>query len=170
MHSRATIIEYAIPNVEKESLAKAFLKRLRYILDTENVEYEPKVLAALIMKWWPDFRRIINELQRYAKIGPIDEGILTQVRDVPMSELIKAIKADDYGSVRKWCAAHFDADISKVMRRVYDEIYNIILPESIPDAIVLIGAYQYQSAFVQDQEMHLAAFLADLMLNCQTKK
>jgi DNA polymerase III delta prime subunit len=170
LHSRTSIIEYVIPLAEKEAMAKQFMKRLRLILDTEAVEFEPKVLAALIMKWWPDFRRIINELQRHSLNGKIDESILSQVRDVPMAELIKAIKADDFVTVRKWCAAHFDADCVKVMRKIYDVLYDIFIPTAIPDAVVLIGTYQYRAAFVQDQELHLAAFLTELMLNCEVKK
>ena len=109
LHSRTSIIEFNIPAIEKAGLQKQFLKRLRFILDTEGVEYEPKVLAALIMKFWPDFRRTINELQRYALLGKIDEGILAQVRDVPMSELLKALKDRDFPAMRKWCAVHHDS-------------------------------------------------------------
>lgn len=170
LHSRVSVIEYTIPAAEKEVMAKQMLKRLKVILDTEGVEYEPKVLAALIMKFWPDFRRTINELQRHVISGKIDESILSQVRDVPMAELIKAVRSDDFPAVRKWCAAHFDADAAKVIRKVYDALYEIFMPQSIPDAVVLCGTYLYRSAFVQDQELHLAAFLTELMLNCEVKK
>lgn len=164
LHSRTSIIEYSIPNGEKEALAKQFLKRLKFILDSEGVEYDGKVLISLIFKFWPDFRRTINELQRYAMSGKIDESILNAVRDVPMSELIKALKAKDYPSVRKWCAVHHDSDSVKIMRKLYDALYEVFKRESIPDVVVLIGTYQYRAAFVNDHELHLVAFLTELML------
>lgn len=170
LHSRASFIDYVIPAAEKEPMAKAFMKRLRFILDQEQVEYEPKVLAALIMKYWPDFRRTINELQTFAKLGRIDEGILTQVRDVPMSELVNAIKNSDFKTVRAWCAVHSDADSVKIMRKVYDMLYDVFDPVSIPDMVLLIGEYQYKAAFAQDQEMHLAAFLTQVMMTGEVKK
>ena len=170
LHGRCSVIEYVIPNGEQQSMARLFLRRLQFILDQENVEYEPKVVAALILRWFPDFRRTINELQRYAIAGRIDEGILSQVRDVPMAELIKALRSDDFTAVRKWCAAHHDADSVRVLRKIFDAAYEILEPQSIPEVVVLIGKYQYQAAFVQDQEMHLAAFLTEVMFNARFKK
>jgi len=169
LHSRCSVIDYVIPAGEKESMAKQFMKRLRSILDAEGVEYEPKTIAAVIMKFWPDFRRTINELQRYSMIGKIDEGILAQVRDVPMSELIKAIRAKDFKSMRSWCAAHSDSDSVKVMRNIYDTLYDVFTPGCIPELVLLIGEYQYKAAFAQDQEMHLAAFITQVMMTGEMK-
>lgn len=164
LHSRTSIIEYSIPNSEKEALAKQLLKRLKYILESEGVEYDSKVLISLIFKFWPDYRRTINELQRYSMSGKIDESILNAVRDVPMAELIKALKAKDYPSVRKWCAVHHDSDSVKIMRKLYDSLYDVFKREAIPDVVVLLGTYQYRAAFVNDHELHLVAFLTELML------
>ena len=163
LHSRTSVIEYTIPNTEKAALQKAFYGRLKYILDTEEVEFDPNVVRALVVKFWPDFRRTINELQRYSLSGKIDEGILSQVRDVPMSELIKALKEQDFQMVRKWCAVHHDSDSVKIIRKLYDALYEVFKKESIPDVVIMMGRYQYQAAFVNDHELHLVAFLTELM-------
>ena len=145
-------------------MAKQFFKRLKFILDNEGIEYDVKVLMALTFKFWPDFRRTINELQRYAFAGKIDEGILAQVRDVPMSELVKSLADKDFQAVRKWCAVHHDSDSVKIIRKLYDALYDVFNKESIPEVVVLMGQYQYQAAFVNDHELHLVAFLTELML------
>ena len=170
LHSRTSIIEFNVPVSEKNGLMNQFLRRLRMILDGEEVEYDPMVLAALIQRYWPDFRRTINELQRYSLNGKIDEGILAQVRDVPMSELIKHMKNADFTSMRKWVAVHNDSDSVRVMRKIYDSCYEIMDKQSIPGVVLLIGDYQYKAAFVQDQEMHLAAFLTELMQSAEFGK
>lgn len=163
LHSRTAVIEYNIPNSEKEALAKQFFKRLKFILDTEGIEYDTKVIMALTFKFWPDFRRTINELQRYALAGKIDESILAQVRDVPMSELIKALKAKDFHAMRKWCAVHHDSDSVKIIRKLYDVLFDVFVKNQVPDVVILMGRYQYQAAFVDDHELHLVAFLTELM-------
>ena len=163
LHSRASIIEFKVPANEKETLLKQFMKRCRFILDTEGITYEPKVLAALIVKFWPDFRRTINELQTHALNGVIDESILEKFKDVSMGELLKTIKARDFFAMRKWCAVHHDTDPVRVMRKIYDSMSEVFDKMCLPDVVLLIGQYQYQAAFVADHEMHLAAFLTDLM-------
>jgi DNA polymerase III delta prime subunit len=163
LHSRTSVIEYNIPNGEKATLQGQFYKRLKFILDTENVEFDPNVVKALVVKFWPDFRRTINELQRYSLSGKIDEGILAQVRDVPLSELIKALKDKDFQSMRKWCAVHHDSDSVKIIRKLYEVLYEVFNKNSIPDVVILMGRYQYQAAFVNDHELHLVAFLTELM-------
>ena len=163
LHSRAPIIEFAISKAEKDDMMKQFLKRLRAILDAEEVPYEPKVLAQMIFKHWPDMRRVINELQRYAKQGQIDAGIMEQIKDAPIADLYAALKARDFKTMRVWCAIHNDNDSVRVMRKVYDTMYEVFDKECIPDIVLLIGNYQYQAAFVQDHEVHLAAFLTELM-------
>lgn len=162
LHSRTAVIEYAIPSVEKEALAKQFFKRLSYILDTEGIEYDKKVIMALTFKFWPDFRRTINELQRYALAGKIDESILSQVRDVPMSELIKALKAKDFHAMRKWCAVH-NSNSVEIIRKLYDALFDVFVKNQVPDVVILMARYQYQAAFVDDHELHLVAFLTELM-------
>lgn len=164
LHSRAPVIEFMIPKDEKNDLQKQFLKRLRLILDTEEIAYEPQVLAQLIVKYWPDMRRVINELQKYSKqVKRIDSGIMELVKDAPVADLYKALKARDFKTMREWCAVHNDNDSVKTMRRVYDAMYDVFERESIPDVVLLIGSAQYQAAFVQDHEIHLAAFLTELM-------
>jgi replication factor C small subunit len=138
--------------------------RLKYILNQEGVEFDPKVLMTLIFKFWPDFRRTINELQRYALVGKIDEGILNQVRDAPMSELITALRAKDFPTVRKWSAVHHEGDSVTIMRKLYDGLYDNFKKEIIPEVVVLIGTYQFRAAFVVDHEIHLVAFLTELMM------
>jgi DNA polymerase III delta prime subunit len=163
LHSRAPVIEFHISKDDKADMQKQFLKRLRVILDTEQIPYEPQVLAQLILKHWPDMRRTINELQRYSKQGKIDAGIMEQIKDAPVGDLYKAIKDRDFRTMRTWCALHNDNDSVRVMRRIYDGMYDIFDRETIPDIVLLIGNYQYQAAFVSDHEVHLCAFLTELM-------
>ena len=174
LHSRASIIEYNIPADEMSGLVGQFYKRLKLILDTEKISYDPSnvktVLGRLILKFWPDMRRVLNELQLYSIKGPIDAGVLEQVQDAPMAELIDAIKKDDFRRVRAWCAVHSDTDVIKVIRKVYDLVYDLFEPDCIPGIVLLCASYQFQAAFAQDQEIHLAAFLTNLMMESQIKK
>jgi DNA polymerase III delta prime subunit len=163
IHSRAPVIEFKITKNDQNEMRKLFLKRLRAILEAEGIPYEPQVLAQLIMKFWPDMRRIINELQTYSKQGKIDEGVLEQVKDAPMSELYKALKDGNFKAMREWCAVYNDNDSVRVMRKIYDALYEVFDKDCIPDVVLLIGNYQYQAAFVQDHEIHLTAFLTELV-------
>ena len=163
LHSRSSVIEFKISNEDTAEMRKQFLKRLRSILEVEGVPYDPKVVAQLILKHWPDMRRVINELQRYAKQGKIDAGILEQVKDAPLADLLKSLKEGDFQTMRVWCALHHDNDSVRVMRKIYDGLYDIFAKDSIPDVVLLIGNYQYQAAFVQDHEIHLTAFLTELV-------
>jgi DNA polymerase III delta prime subunit len=174
LHSRASIIEYAYAADETPALVGQFYKRLKMILDTEKIGYDletiKKTLGMLILKFWPDMRRTINELQRYSLTGTIDDGILEQVQDAPLQELIEAVKKDDFKKMRAWCAVHADADSIKVIRKVYDSLYDLFEPDSIPGIVLLCGEYQYKAAFAQDQEMHLCAFLTEVMMQSEVKK
>lgn len=163
LHSRAPIIKFSISKDEQKEMMGQFLKRLRAILDAEQIPYDPKILAQMIMKHWPDMRRVINELQRYSKQGSIDAGIMEQIKDAPTADLYVALKSRDFKTMRIWCAANNDNDSVRVMRKVYDNMYEVFDKECIPDIVLLIGNYQYQAAFVQDHEVHLAAFLTELM-------
>ena len=163
LHSRAPIVKFTIPKAEQKELMGQFLKRLRSILDAEEIPYDPKTLAQVIMKYWPDMRRVINELQKYAKQGKIDATILEQIQDAPIADLYAALKSRDFKTMRIWCAVNNDNDSVRVMRRVYDGMYEVFQKECIPDIVLLIGNYQYQAAFVQDHEVHLTAFLTELM-------
>jgi DNA polymerase III delta prime subunit len=162
LHSRASIVDFKIPKDEKVELQKQYHKRLRLILDTEGVPYDPAVLAQVVVKYWPDMRRTINELQKYATRGRIDDGILAEIKDAPMADVLKALKEGNFKAMREWCALHNEGDSVRIMRKVYDCLYEVFKKDCVPDVVMMIGNYQYQAAFVQDHEIHLAAFLTEL--------
>ncbi len=168
LHSRCAVIDFRLVNGEKAKMASAFFKRITHILDTEKVEYDEKVIAELIKKHFPDFRRAINELQRYSQLGKIDVGILSQIGDISISQIVKHLKEKDFTSVRKW-AATTDIDSTTFFRKLYDALYDIAKPQSIPQAVIIIADYQYKQAFVADQEINLVACLTELMANVEFK-
>ena len=169
LHSRCTCVEFRIPNSEKPNLAGQFLERMKEILDQEQVSYSEAVLAELIMKHFPDFRRVINELQRYSVAGTIDEGILTQLGEVNLKKLVTSMKEKDFTNVRKWVVENLDNDQTQIFRKIYDTLYDYMTPQSIPQAILVLSEYQYKSAFVADQEINLTACLVELMMGCEYK-
>ena len=168
LHSRCAVIEFNLKNGEKQKMAGAFFKRITHILDTEKVEYDEKVIAEVIKKHFPDFRRVINELQRYSKLGKIDVGILSQIGDISISQIVKHLKEKDFASVRKW-AASTDIDSTTFFRKLYDALYDIAKPQSIPQAVLILADYQYKQAFVADQEINLVACLTEIMANVEFK-
>ena len=169
LHSRCTCVEFRIPNSEKPKLAGQFLERMREILEQEEISYSEAVLAELIMKHFPDFRRVINELQRYSVAGTIDEGILTQLGEVNLKKLVTSMKEKDFTNVRKWVVENLDNDQTQIFRKIYDTLYDYMTPQSIPQAILVLSEYQYKSAFVADQEINLTACLVELMMGCEYK-
>ena len=169
LHSRCTVIEFKIPNKEKPSLATELLGRLSRVLNSEGVSFEEPVLAELINKHFPDFRRIINELQRYSVAGTIDVGILTQIGEIHIKDLISFMKSKDFSSVRKWAVSNIDNSPSELFRKIYDNLYEYMESSSIPQAILILGEYQYKSAFVADLEINLVACLVELMMECEFK-
>jgi DNA polymerase III delta prime subunit len=169
LHSRCAVIDFKLVNGQKAKMATDFMKRVEYILKEEGIEYSPKVVAEIITKFFPDYRRVLNELQRYSVSGKIDVGILANVSDTKLVELIGFIKDKNFKEVRKWVAQNSDNDTHRIMREIYDKLYDILKPESIPLAVVLLGKYQYQAAFVADQEINLMAFLTELMVDCEVK-
>jgi len=166
LHSRCAVIEFSLKNGEKAKMASAFFKRIQSVLQSEKVEYDEKVIAELIKKHFPDFRRVLNELQRYSQFGNIDTGILAQIGDVSISELVKCISAKDFGAIRKWVASN-DIDSNILFRKLYDALYDVLKPQSIPQAVLIIADYQYKAAFVADQEINAVACLTELMVNCE---
>lgn len=168
LHSRCAVIDFTLRTNEKAQMASAFFKRIESILDTEKVEYESKVLAEVVKKHFPDFRRVINELQRYSKLGKIDVGILSQIGDISLSQIVKHLKEKDFTSVRKW-AATAEVDNSTFFRKLYDALYDIVKPHSIPQAVIILADYQYKQAFVADHEINLVACLTELMANVEFK-
>lgn len=169
LHSRCSVVEFKITNGQKAKMAAQFMKRVEWILKQEEIPYEKDVVAAVITKHFPDNRRILNELQRYSVSGNIDKGILSNVSDVNITNLIKAIKEKDFGSARKWVALNLDNDSVSIIRKIYDSLYEFLTPESIPPAVLILSKYQYQSAFVADQEINLVACLTEFMVECEFK-
>jgi len=169
IHSRCTVVNFLIPNKEKPQLAMGFMERVKYILDEEGIPYEEKVIAELIKKHFPDFRRILNELQRYSIAGSIDVGILTQIGEVDTKKLITAMKEKDFTSVRKWVVENIDNDPTQIFRKIYDGMYDYFEGNSIPKVVLIIAEYQYKSAFVADAEINLTACLVEIMMECDFK-
>ena len=166
LHSRCAVIDFGLKNGEKAKMAAAFFKRIQTILQSEKIDADDAVLAELVKKHFPDFRRVLNELQRYSQFGKIDTGILSQIADISISELTKHISTKDFGSIRKWVATH-EMDSSVLYRKLYDALYDILKPQSIPQAVVILADYQYKAAFVADQEINTVACLTELMVSCE---
>ena len=169
LHSRCAVIEFSIKGKEKAKLASYFFNRLQGILQNENVKYDQKALVEIINKHFPDWRRVLNECQRYSVGGEIDTGILSSFSDVKLDDLIKCLKTKNFTEVRKWVVSNLDNDPSVILRRIYDSLYDHLVPASIPAAVLVIAKYQYQSAFVADQEINLLAALTELMCECEFK-
>jgi len=164
LHSRCTVIDFKLQNGEKAKMASAFMKRIDFVLKNEGVESDPKVLAEIIMKYFPDYRRVLNELQRYSSFGKIDVGILSVDKNFKIKELIPFIKQKNFTEVRKWVANNSDNDINLIYRDIYDNLYDVLKSDSIPQAVLLLSKYQYQAAFCADHEINLLAFLTELMI------
>jgi DNA polymerase III delta prime subunit len=169
LHSRCAVIDFTIKGKQKAQLAGSFFKRLQNILDAEGIEYDQKVLAELVSKHFPDFRRVLNECQRYSAGGKIDSAILASFSDISVNELIKHLKDKNFTEVRKWVVSNLDNDSSVILRRVYDACYDNLSPATIPAAVLVIAKYQYQIAFVADQEINLLAALTEIMCECEFK-
>lgn len=169
LHSRCSIVEFKIPNKEKPKLATQFYKRVTNILSQEAVEAEPKAVAAIVEKHFPDFRRTLNELQRYSATGKIDAGILVNVEDQTIKQLIDHMKARDFTHVRKWTAENIDVDPVVLFRKFYDASQDYFKPSAIPQLVLLIAEYQYKQAFVADSEINMVAFLTEVMVECEFK-
>ena len=169
LHSRCSVIDFSISRKDKPSIAAQFFKRINDILEKENIEGDKKVIAELINKYFPDWRRVLNECQRYSVGGKIDVGILANLDNVNVKELVGYLKAKEFPNVRKWIVQNLDNDPSVILRKVYDSIYEYMKPKSIPEAVLIIAKYQYQSAFAADQEINLLAALTEIMCNCEFK-
>lgn len=169
LHSRCSVIDFKIDGDDKKKLAVEFLKRTKQILELEKIEYDKQTVIQLITKYFPDFRRILNELQRYSVSGKIDAGIFTSQSDTKIEEAIKYLKEKDFGNLRKWVGRNVDNDVSAIMRSIYNSLYDILKPEFIPLAVILLAKYDYRNAFVMDKEINLMAFFSDLMLNSEFK-
>ena len=169
LHSRCAVVEFSINAKQKPKLQSEFFNRLNGILDTERVQSDKKVLLELINKHFPDWRRILNECQRYSVGGQIDSGILAHFSDVKVNDLIKNLKEKAFKEVRKWCVNNLDNDPGVLLRRIYDSLTGSMVPSSIPAAVLILAKYQYQIAFVADQEINLLACLTEIMVECKFK-
>ncbi len=167
LHSRCAVIEFKIPNKEKPTIAGAFFRRVTDILSFENIQTDSKVVAKVVEKHFPDFRRTLNELQRYAQSGSIDEGILTNLSDVNMNDLVKSLKDKDWKKMRSWVVFNMDSDPISLFRRIYDTL--IPLTNQVPQLVLTLADYQYKSAFVSDQEINLVACLTEIMASVELK-
>jgi len=168
IHSRCTCIDFKL-NGSKAKMATAFFKRVEGILTQENITYEKDVVAAIITKHFPDNRRILNELQRYGVSGSIDKGILGSVADVQLTDLIKSLKSKDFAGARKWVTQNLDNDPAKIYRKIYDGLYELLQPNSVPQLVLHLAKYQYQAAFVPDHEINMIACLTEIMVDCEFK-
>ena len=169
LHSRCSVVDFSISRQDKPSIAAQFFTRINEILEKEGVESDKKVVVELISKYFPDWRRVLNECQRYSAGVKIDTGILAVLNDSHVKELVDYLKKKEFPNVRKWIVQNLDNDTNAILRSVYDSIYESMKPKSIPEAVLIIAKYQYQSAFVADQEINLLAALTEIMCNCEFK-
>jgi len=169
LHSRCAVVDFSIRGKEKQQIAANFFQRLNFILEQERIEADKKVLIELINKHFPDWRRVLNECQRYSVAGKIDSGILAAFSDVAVNDLIKNLKTKNFPEVRKWVNSNMDNDTSVLFRRIYDSLYESLVPNTIPAAVLIIAKYQYQMAFVADQEINMLACLTEIMVECEFK-
>ena len=168
IHSRCSVIDFKI-NGSKQAMAAQFFKRVEWILEQEGITYSKDAVAAVITKHFPDNRRVLNELQRYAVSGTIDAGIVASVADVQLGPLVAALKDKDFASVRKWVTNNLDNDPVKIYRKLYDGLYEVLKANSVPQLVLHLSKYQYQSAFVADHEINMVACLTEIMVDCEFK-
>jgi DNA polymerase III delta prime subunit len=170
LHSRCAVVDFGLKGDEKPKMASKMFKRLEQILTTEGITYDKAVIVKLVERYFPDYRRLLNELQRHSVSGSIDAGVVAQLDSVrSLGDLIKALKDKDFSAMRKWVVVNSDVDTSRIYRNIYDGLNEFLKPESIPPAVITLAKYQYQSAFVADQELNLVACLTELMVECEIK-
>jgi len=167
LHSRCSVVEFKLPKEEKTTMAAEMYKRCKEILEKENIEFDNKVVAEVVKKFFPDNRRVLNELQRYSVTGKIDSGILVNFEDVNLNKLIDGLRNKEFSTVRKWVSQNVDGDITPIFRKLYDTMSEYAKPQSIPQIVVTLADYQYKSAFAADQEINLMAMLTELMVEVE---
>ena len=169
LHSRCSVIEFNIPKKDADRLCSVMMSRLMLILDDEGIKYETAILAELIMKYMPDWRRVINELQRYSTSGVIDSGILVSLNDVSVNELMSSLKMKNFKKMRQWVANNIDSDPASLFRKMYDNMNEYVEPNSIPQMVLILADYQYKNSFVADHELNLVACCTELMAGVKFK-
>lgn len=167
LHSRCSVIDFTIDSSQKPELATQFLSRACSILYQENVEYDRKVVAQVIMKFFPDWRRVLNELQRYSALGKIDTGILVHVSDANITDLVNALRKKDFMRMRKWIGENVSMDTTTLLRKLFDTAHEYLKPESIPALVLILADYQYKAAFVADAQINLTACMTQIMVDCE---
>jgi len=169
LHSRCSVVDFSVNKKDKPTIAAQFFSRINFILKKENIKSDKKVVAELINKHFPDWRRVLNECQRYSAGGEIDSGILASFSDVSINDLTKNLKEKNFSEVRKWVSTNLDNDTTLLFRRIYDSFYETLVANSIPAAVLILAKYQYQVAFVADQEINMLACLTEIMVECTFK-
>jgi DNA polymerase III delta prime subunit len=169
LHSRCSVIDFTVSKKDAINLAEQFYDRVTFILKTEGIGFEPAAVASVIKKYYPDWRRCLNEFQRYSALGKIDVGILTNIQETSIGELLKEMKAKNFTAVRKWVGENLDSNSDSIYRKLYDSASVLMETSSIPALVVILGKYQYQGAFSVDQEINLSAGLAEIMGECVFK-
>lgn len=169
LHSRCSVVNFKINKADRPKLATQFYGRVMTILTGEGIRFDPKVLPPLIMQHFPDWRRVLNELQRYSAVGNIDSGILANVGNTSIKSLVEAMRDKHFGNVRKWVCDNMDNDAASIFRTIFDGSADFMQPQSIPQLVILLAEYQYKSAFVADQEINFVAFLTEVMASCEFK-
>jgi DNA polymerase III delta prime subunit len=169
LHSRCSVIEFTMPKKERDALAGLFMQRVQQILQVESINSDPAVLAELIIKYFPDFRRTLNELQRYSNFGKIDSGILVNSTDISLDTLMSSLKLKDFKKMRHWVADNIDTEPASMFRKVYDNMNEFVEPQSIPQLVLILADYQYKNSFVADHELNMVACLTEVMAGVKFK-
>ena len=169
LHSRCSVIEFAMPKKERDALACMFMQRVQHILKVENINSDPAVLAEVIIKYFPDFRRTLNELQRYSNFGKIDSGILVNATDISLDTLMNALKIKNFKQMRQWVADNIDTEPAAMFRKIYDNMSEFVEPQSIPQLVLILADYQYKNSFVADHELNMVACLTEVMAGVKFK-
>jgi DNA polymerase III delta prime subunit len=167
LQSRCSVVEFKIKKTDLPALASQMMKRLCTILDMERVDYDKAVLAELIKKHYPDWRRVINELQRYSATGKIDSGLLANITESSYKDLVRFLKEKDFTNTRKWVAENIDTDATAIFRTLYDTASQYISKNTVPTLVLILAKYQYQAAFVADHEINLMACLTEMMIELE---
>lgn len=167
--SRFQEVDFKLRKEDKPKIATAFLKRVEWILQKENVKYEKDVVASFITKYFPDNRKVLIELQGYASFSDIDKGILSYSAEIHVAGLVLSLKQKNFAEVRKWVINNMDNDPARLYRFIYDSLYEKLVPQSVPQLVLILAKYQYQAAFVADHEINLMACLTEVMVDCEFK-
>lgn len=167
LHSRCSVVDFKISKKDMAKLAMQFMKRVNIILNTEHIKYETAVVAEVIQKYFPDWRRVLNELQRYSATGAIDSGILAGMKDLSINDLIELLKDKNFTGIRKWCSDNIDNDQHTIYRSIYDKCAEFVKPDTIPYLVMILAKYQYQAAFAANPEINMVACLTEIMMECK---